>query len=65
MHVDLHVGFPARAAQADSFSAARTPRVLALLHSTYLCNEGRPYQKEVTKTPPQLMTRLKICSTSP
>ena len=31
IHVDLHVGFPARATQADSFSAARTPRVLALL----------------------------------
>ena len=30
IHVDLHVGFPARAAQADSFSAARTPRVSCL-----------------------------------
>ena len=31
IHVDLHIGFPARAAQADSFSAACTPRVLALV----------------------------------
>ena len=31
MYLDLHVGFPAQAAQADSFSAARTPRVLALV----------------------------------
>ena len=30
IHVDLHVGFPARAAQANSFSATRTPRVWVL-----------------------------------
>ena len=38
IHVDLHahVVFPARAAQANSFSAAHTPRVLVLVH-TYIC----------------------------
>ena len=30
IHVDLHVDFPAWAAQADSFPAARTPRLLIL-----------------------------------
>ena len=30
IHVDLHIGFPAGAAQADSFSAAHTPQVSSL-----------------------------------
>ena len=39
IHVDLHVDFPARAAQADSFPAARTPRLLILISNaaTTIC----------------------------
>ena len=43
IHVDLHVGFPARAAQADSFSAARTPRVSCLSSSSLEADQNYRY----------------------